>query len=270
MSEQYPNPQPDESVFILQSTGESSELSPATITGIDGPKVGVKIDSTQGSHYITHEHKSNVFTQIEVAQAANELLPAPADGEERLLSSALELVVEDADKKQEVIIRLAGIALGRRMNAERHINDYGMRSVENMVGSPQEWGSNMWKVEDLISMSQEHADVTNTLILALPQTDELAHLSSMEAETIKDKILDANRQALNQIYDYYDVSFSNAQVYELTLPDGRTQRTSVYPSATESLYFVENVVDNQTAPAYVQISTKAPVLSLDEGYIRVA
>lgn len=269
MSETYPQPQLNEDVYVLKNQSEVLSLETATVTGFTGPRVGLRQEVGTKSQLVTLEHKSNVFTSHEVAVVADDLLPSPAEGEELLLSTALEQLDDDPEKRHELVLRLAGAALGKRMNTERDMSDYGMFTVDSMVGAPNEPGSNMWKVEDLLEMTKSYPEAENTLILSRPEAEELAHVSASEALEIKDKILEANRDALNKIYEYYDVSFDNAAMYESRMPGGKVLRTAVYPSATESLYFIENMQEGDLAPSYVQIKNKAPEYSLDEGFMRV-
>lgn len=273
MSESKLHNQPQaESVFVLEQNGDTS-LVEGTLVGQRGPNAIIKHEETGAGYHVTTEHRTNVFSPEQVAAAADELLPEVPDGEERLLSDALNETLNDAASRKEVLIRLASIAMSERFGGKREMADYGMKSVEDMVGAPDIHGSNIWKIEDLITMSKEEKNrpVTNTLLLAHPEIEELSMISSEEAASIQDQMAAANRAALDKIYDHYDVSYTNASVFELTLPDGNTLRKTIYPSATEQLYFIEKVSgQNETTPSEIEITNKAPEFSLQDGYIRVA
>ena len=276
MSENSRTPELNEPVFVLEDEvlfQDKRELSitKGTVTRFEGPRIFVTEETSDG--YISRRvnHRTNVFTVEDVAHAADDLLPGPVDGSERLLLNAVEAVVEDEDKKQELIVRLGVMAMNRRLDHNPTREDLGFKPTEKLVGSVDEHSSNIWKVEDLIEMSAHHGEVSNTLTLARPEKDEFARLSPKEASDAREELDNINRTALNAIYDHYAVSYENAAAYESSIPGGKTLRVTIYPSVSAPVYFVEKIViEDGNTPDIVDITTQAPDYSDNPEYIRVA
>lgn len=259
-----------DAVFALTQNGDSPQLLETTVIGRRGSDLYLQRGQRDAQGSTMFVHRTNVFTEEQVATAADDLLPSPSDGEERMLSTALREVFGDPDSNKELLVRLAGVAMGDRLNAPRDMADYGYRSLEDLVGDVHARGTNMWKVENLITFEPELPELTNTLSLARTNGDELSHLSVSEAANIRAEISDTNRSALNQMYDHYDVSYENAQAFEASKPDGSIVRITLYPSATEALYFIEQTTEpHTTAPEWIQISRSAPQPSEGSPYMRV-
>lgn len=271
MSEISRTPQPKEHVYYLDHNNESLEVSQGTVWIFDGASVLIKGDLDKGYSRTSREHKTSVFTAEDVAAAADDLLPAPAEGEERLLSDAIETVLKDPANHEELAKRLGEMSISRGFEYKPSKEDLGFKTVDELIGSKDDYGSNMWKVEDIIAMSKQYGEVSNTMALAYAEKIEFERLAPGEAAAAQAELDIVNRKALDSIYDHYAVSYENATVYESTIPGGKTLRVTVYPSVSAPIYFVEKIVaEDQAVSDIVDVVTKDPDYSNKEGYLQVA
>lgn len=203
-------------------------------------------------HVSEPHHPTEVFSLVEAASVVEDLLPTPADGEERLLRDALNEITSHPDKSHELTIRLAGKALVERFSMSPTDKELGIVSKDELVGSLSKYGSNAWKVNDLLEGIQNglYSEGTrNELNLARPNRIDLSLMPSTEAARVLSEINDTNRTALNELYENYYVDFSKASVWEKT--DGAYHsRKTVYPTASGLFSFVEthlSTINSQSA-----------------------
>jgi hypothetical protein len=271
MSETPRIPELKEHVYYLDHNNESLEVSKGTVWIFDGASILIKGDVDKGYSRTSREHKTSVFTAEDVAVAADDLLPAPAEGKERLLSDAIETILSDPEKHEELAKRLGEMSISRGFGYSPSMEDLGFKTVDELVGSKDNYGSNMWKVEDIITMSKQYREVTNTLAFAHGEKVEFERLTKEEAAAAQASLDDINRKALDTIYDHYAVSYENATVYESSTPGGKTLRVTVYPSVSAPIYFVEKIVVGEEAvPDIVDVVTKNPDYSNKPGYFKIA
>lgn len=148
--------------------------------------------------------------------------------------------------------------------------------MEELIGSPDMIGSNLWKVNDLVD-GYEHGRYkkgdTNHLALAPANGPELALLPPDQADAIRNRIAITNRTALDSIYDARGVDYTHVTIWERILPNMEVERQTVYPFGNGKYCFVELAYTHQTnserisgAPHWVTVMIGQP--EPESGYIK--
>lgn len=233
------------------------------------------LENTGGNGYTSERHHpSEIFSLVEAAAIAEELLAPPEDGHERLLRVALTEVATDPVTSAELRIRLESEALYKRLNTPRTDEELGAVSKDKLVGSPKQYGSNSWRLNEMIEGIQSgnySTGASNELVLASVDKKDIDLLPTAEASRIRNLIDEVNRDALNQLYDDYYVDFSKARVWEKTHGE-YYKRLSIYPSVSGLYSFVETHIHRSdeiplsNSPIEVSILVGSPTDPAKQGF----
>jgi hypothetical protein len=220
---------------------------------------------------------SEVFTPLEAAKVADDLLPEPLDGAEEQLQAALTSTLADPDKARELRIRLEAEAMASRMGSHRTDEELGVKTKEQLLGSDSKHGSNIWKISEMLEGIQKGyypEGASNELELARASEHDLDLLPAAEATRIRQTINEVNREVLDELYDSNYVDFSKATAWEKNSGDHVVRKT-IYP-AVSGLYSFEEMqitpVDTQQQPRSALLATLVAGVPADlpeQGYTQV-
>lgn len=222
-------------------------------------------------------HRTGVFPPASVMELGQDLVAPVQPGEEREVSTVVHELLHDPETAQEMVFRMGAAAVGEYIGAPRTDRDYGIRTVDELVGDPHTKYTNAWTVEEFIyglAAGDYGPNLKNNLSLAKISAD--AELLPEEEQTrIRTKIENANRDALDKLYEQYDVDFARAVIVEKIGADNLREVVTVYPTMGDGYSFVETAwydqgVDYQSGAApksrRVDIVAGKPQFSLEDGY----
>lgn len=238
-----PNDTPEKkpTVYYLD---QAMKIRSGTLGKSVGPDVWIADVRRQGNsvdHTRTRVPRVNIFTEREVGQHALDLMPLEPGGP-RTFRRLLGDVLSDPASAGELSARLASSALERHLASSRPEAHYGVVPVDELIGSPDVSGSNLWKVKELVegyTRGHYKRGTCNNLVLATALEPELDLLPPDQADNIRNKIATNNRVALDRIYDAQGVDYASATVRERILADATVERQTVYPFHGGECCFVE-------------------------------
>ena len=247
-------------------------LKHGVVAGTHGPDAWVA--TSEGTHH--RVHRSNIFALGEVAATSADLMFEHPAGEEVHVSKAIQEVVDHPIAGDELSTRLGIQAMERYITPRRTAEELGIRPVEELMGGPEQPGSNRWKIEELVAGikgNAYHEGANNDLNLLYPSRD-LEVMPREEATEVQAKISEINRHVLDTLYDEYGADFEHAVVFERTQRDGREQIT-VIPTQDAGFCFVErsyafNTTTEESPQVplpHVAIVVGKPDYSVEDGYL---
>jgi len=257
------------------SNREGNPIVKGVILKKDGSGVWVNYQNGSNSNFLRH-HRTGLFTPLEVGATVLDLLPSSKAGEERHISAALDELIKDPESASELGVRLGAKSAERYITTPRIPEDLGIKSKEQLVGSIGDKGSNAWRIESLIEDIQSGKapnGAANELNLA-HATGDMELLPKPEAATIKEHMIEMNRDVLNHFYDQYHVDFSETVVTEKP-GEKYLARKTVYPAPEFGFSFVETAfIPNAESgkpgaiPDYLgaNIVSGKPEYTIDQGY----
>lgn len=210
------------------------------------PKQWLRPDTGKGEEA---HHLTRVFSDSETARLAAEadILPAADRADKQLLRTVIDLAISNPADNSSLAESMAGESIARRLEPAS-LHQLGLRTAEELNGSPDKPGSNFWIVEHMLQTRTDNT--SNSLALTALLTDERASLSPGQITMTLEKFHEQNRLALDALYEAYNVDFSNARIYKsIRLMDANNEiYCTVYPIADSDYYFTEMTGNRRGTP----------------------
>lgn len=256
-------PEPDQQVYFL-AHGQEPPIRSGTIVGTTADRVHVKTTRGEGdqSYSVQYMHRSNVFSPEAVSAMAE------GTGTE---TGTIDEILSDPARAQKLYTALGAESVTSYLNAQPSMAELGFMPASEIVGSETERSSNSWKIRELIVGIDKGIYTSgsrNNLDIGLP-TQDIELLSEQDAASLRDKIAQENRNALDTLYKTYGVAFDRAQVLERNGSD-HEERLTVYPTQDGKFHFTETVLTPpnklQFQAAYSQISPLVEIIAGSPDY----
>lgn len=262
-----------ETVYFVDQLNGEPFVRQASALRRNGSRVQVSYQTGGGATISTSKHGSEIFTPLDVASIAADLMPTGDHSEEKLLDKAVEDYLESDKKDHELTARLIGAAVAEFATKTRTPEDLGIVQVESIIGDEALSGSNLWRIRELITGYLDGIydnRASNNIDLASP-TEDITLLPDSQAAAVKEQIDALNRQALDAIYEYFGVDFAEAKVYESTRSSSNTQeQKTVYPAPSNGISFLETAFipegTDLKAKVLVEVVVGHPTYTIDDGY----
>lgn len=230
------NPQESSPVFFTKN----EKIYTGTQVGVSEPHVFVQSSTSPNTTITQQLHRSEVFSQHDMMNMGEDLLAPIPPGEEKFIDQAVQELVADPNSAAELAIRMGAEAISRFFGAERSSRDLGIRSVQELIGTADQVGSNEWSVKELIRGIAELGYGKGCRIsFRMARISDDAKLLPLDARAgLASEIADINRQVLDHFYEEYGVQYEKASLSERNTSDYR-EITTTYPAMEGVISFVE-------------------------------
>ena len=220
-----------QSVYVL-GRNNSMSVQEATIDSQSDEAFWVR-----GPGALHRVDKSEVFTTVEIADRALDLMAIPDPGEEVYIGAALRAVIDHPLAGQELYIRMVAEATSRYLTEPRTERELGLKDPD------QQNNTNRKIIDELqrgIDSGQYQQGADNSLHLS-HVAPEVKLLPEAEATAFREEVYTSNRQHLGTLYNDFGVDYSQAEIVERSGPDNMLERTTLYPT-NNGFTFVERAI----------------------------